>query len=924
MGNEQTKQRKLSRMGSKLGSQNTSRKHTRVPSNPESLLSQVSENLAKEASQVLHVHLNDASTHLALKRTSSGHIQLRLPDDLKDDEEAAMTEQEVQDLKLLEDIGLGLEFSPGDAFIGQLVLDVQEASGLKPSVTNTYVTVADESDKSEAKFCSTCEDTHAWWSEARFHFIVLFSNSVLTLTLKGRSTVLGGGKTVLGRAYLPVAWLRQGSQDFELELEGSRPGKSGGRLKVHARYAWLRGTSDDGTYTKVNRLVLHRTSRVVRSAAMTAAVEHLSQVNHSLLSHDNIWAVLGPGPGAGGDEGTPAPRETASSSPTPALETQASDAESLSGAQAALAASLPALPPASLAARLASELTHAGDEGPSSTSQHAATALLDGLSGAAADTPEVADLKRSLLMVLCPVLERLEGLERKTQALTAALQERMWELGGLAEVGEGELVAQATPAAGGGDGDDDAVQRSSNSLGRLKARAANPVEPFLSGKFEYGMGRPAKRRTVFMFMRKGHWAEHPVMAPAFLGTHRTSGGGRLGPLPVTQSVASTPGHYEFVGLLPDDYSYAKGSMFMLEPGTRAVVFDLDGTITVGDGQVVTQFTLDALGASTALNAKLSHKYDLRPRRHALHAVRAWAAKGYQPIYLSGRQGSYYNLTLAWLIKHRYPPGPIHLTRTHLPTLPVYFSVGLFKVKYIEGLRAKGIDVYAAYGNTMTDIKAYEAAGIAKVGKAWGAMPGQNCVSRGYAGGSGTTSPQPGSSRWNDWPTMCPQHCTVPAPRRRDTHRDTHMRTVLQSLTPAPLHLLLFYACRRGPTSSGPLRGRTARRRLQTGPTTCPRSWHTPTQRSPSPTPNCSSLRCRDMSRTKRWWTRRARPTTSASSAPCISARRARRRSWKTASSLHPASPPSLERDRTRPAASWTTLRTMTMPQWPPRQWPWAM
>lgn len=44
-----------------------------------------------------------------------------------------MTEQEVQDLKLLEDIGLGLEFSPGDAFIGQLVLDVQEASGLKPS-----------------------------------------------------------------------------------------------------------------------------------------------------------------------------------------------------------------------------------------------------------------------------------------------------------------------------------------------------------------------------------------------------------------------------------------------------------------------------------------------------------------------------------------------------------------------------------------------------------------------------------------------------------------------------------------------------------------------------------------------------------------------------------------------------------------------
>jgi hypothetical protein len=32
-----------------------------------------------------------------------------------------------------------------------------------------------------------------------------------------------------------------------------------------------------------------------------------------------------------------------------------------------------------------------------------------------------------------------------------------------------------------------------------------------------------------------------------------------------------------------------------------------------------------------------------------------------------------------LVKHNYPPGPIHLTRTHLPTLPVYYSVGNFKV-----------------------------------------------------------------------------------------------------------------------------------------------------------------------------------------------------------------------------------------------------
>jgi hypothetical protein len=30
--------------------------------------------------------------------------------------------------------------------------------------------------------------------------------------------------------------------------------------------------------------------------------------------------------------------------------------------------------------------------------------------------------------------------------------------------------------------------------------------PFVSGHFEYGIGRPASKRTVFMFMRKAHLA----------------------------------------------------------------------------------------------------------------------------------------------------------------------------------------------------------------------------------------------------------------------------------------------------------------------------------------------------------------------------------------------------------------------------------
>ena len=82
------------------------------------------------------------------------------------------------------------------------------------------------------------------------------------------------------------------------------------------------------------------------------------------------------------------------------------------------------------------------------------------------------------------------------------------------------------------------------------------------------------------------------------------------------------------------------------------------------------------------------------------------------------QGSFYNLTLQWLVKHHYPPGPIHLTRTYTPTLPVYASVGNFKVKYMQQLRAKGLELFAAYGNTGTDVRAYRAAGIPPERCAW--------------------------------------------------------------------------------------------------------------------------------------------------------------------------------------------------------------
>jgi len=155
-----------------------------------------------------------------------------------------------------------------------------------------------------------------------------------------------------------------------------------------------------------------------------------------------------------------------------------------------------------------------------------------------------------------------------------------------------------------------------------------------------------------------------------------------------------------------DNSIASGQLFVLARKTGVVIFDMDGTITVGDQEVVKQF----LSEPTLLEKKI----DYTMREGALSMLRAWVVKGYLPIYLSGRQGSYYNLTRDWLVKHRFPPGPVQLTDTHLPTLPMYFSVGNFKVNYMKYLRdTLGLTIAAVYGNTVNDIKAYEEMGVSK-------------------------------------------------------------------------------------------------------------------------------------------------------------------------------------------------------------------
>jgi hypothetical protein len=52
--------------------------------------------------------------------------------------------------------------------------------------------------------------------------------------------------------------------------------------------------------------------------------------------------------------------------------------------------------------------------------------------------------------------------------------------------------------------------------------------------------------------------------------------GKLNSVPIPPRIAQQPGHWSIVGLLPEDHTFSKGMLFLLQPGTKCVIFDVDG------------------------------------------------------------------------------------------------------------------------------------------------------------------------------------------------------------------------------------------------------------------------------------------------------------------------------------------------------------
>lgn len=179
----------------------------------------------------------------------------------------------------------------------------------------------------------------------------------------------------------------------------------------------------------------------------------------------------------------------------------------------------------------------------------------------------------------------------------------------------------------------------------------------------------------------------------YAGRYTTNSDGKI-----TASLGVRPvGEYQVRMVVEGDLSTVNGYVSVVEPGRQAVLFDIDGTLTINDFEAYA----DYVGVKTAA----AYGY-------ATQTVKAYKAKGYQIIYLTARpywvakdarewfdrQG-----LLAWHYRSNpYGDGPIPPnTQQH-------------KTDYVKYLRnTVGLNIIRAYGNATTDIAAYADGGIPK-------------------------------------------------------------------------------------------------------------------------------------------------------------------------------------------------------------------
>lgn len=147
-----------------------------------------------------------------------------------------------------------------------------------------------------------------------------------------------------------------------------------------------------------------------------------------------------------------------------------------------------------------------------------------------------------------------------------------------------------------------------------------------------------------------------------------------------------------------DNTYANMYIQIVNGQEKFVVFDIDGTLTLSDSEMVYE----------VIDGFFTESYEATPYANSQQVVRYYTDRGYQIIYLTARPYWLGDITYKWLIDRGYPLGMVHTMATGDSS-----PHDVYKTTYLSGLVNKGISIPYAYGNATTDIIAYNNIGVPK-------------------------------------------------------------------------------------------------------------------------------------------------------------------------------------------------------------------
>ena len=218
----------------------------------------------------------------------------------------------------------------------------------------------------------------------------------------------------------------------------------------------------------------------------------------------------------------------------------------------------------------------------------------------------------------------------------------------------------------------------------------------VEGKFAYGsLSKDLEREQVQLFI-------HDCTGWRSVGTADTDSDGRAR---IALTAPTGPGMYSLKMVVRGDATSTPGYLVVPPRGSRLTVFDIDGTLTTSDMELVKDVFTDLF------EPILHGTYPPTAYPVARELVAERERRGGVPIFLTGRPYWLTQSSRDWLAAGRFPTGGLHTTNSNGEALPT--GVASYKTAFLRSLLAKGFAIEAAYGNATTDIEAYDAAGIPK-------------------------------------------------------------------------------------------------------------------------------------------------------------------------------------------------------------------